>query len=52
MAKSINFGLNYGLGALTLKEKLKMDIGVDISEEESQNMKATFQAIYPKDIDK
>jgi DNA polymerase-1 len=48
MAKAINFGLNYGLGALTLKENLKMNIGVDISEEEAQNMKATFQSMYPK----
>ena len=48
MAKSINFGLNYGLGASTLREKLKMDIGLDISETEAQNMKTTFQGIYPK----
>jgi len=48
MAKAINFGLNYGLGALTLKENLKIAIDEDISEEEAQNMKATFQNMYPK----
>lgn len=47
MAKSINFGLNYGMGAATLKEKLKMDVGIDLSVDEAQRLKDVFQEMYP-----
>lgn len=51
MAKSINFGLNYGMGAATLKERLKMDANVDVTEEEAQRLKTVFQEMYPKVTD-
>lgn len=47
IAKSINFGLNYGMGASGLKDKLKIDVGVDVTEEEAQRLKNVFQKLYP-----
>jgi DNA polymerase I-like protein with 3'-5' exonuclease and polymerase domains len=34
IAKSVNFGLNYGMGKRSLKEKLKLETGIDYSEGE------------------
>lgn len=48
MAKSINFGLNYGMGAGTLKERIKIDVNKDISEEEAQRLRDIFQKMYPR----
>jgi DNA polymerase I-like protein with 3'-5' exonuclease and polymerase domains len=47
IAKSINFGLNYGMGASGLKDKLKIDVGIDVTEEEAQRLKKVFQKLYP-----
>ena len=35
VAKAVNFGLNYGMGKKSLKEKLKLDTGLDFTEEEA-----------------
>ncbi|HOW15052.1 DNA polymerase [Methanosarcina sp.] len=48
MAKSINFGLNYGMGAESLKSKLKEDAGVDVTVDEAERLKKAFQRMYPK----
>lgn len=48
MAKSINFGLNYGMGASTLKERLKIDQNVDVTDEEAQKLIDAFRGMYPE----
>lgn len=47
IAKSINFGLNYGMGASGLKDKLKIDVGIDVTEDEAKRLKDIFQKLYP-----
>jgi DNA polymerase I len=47
IAKAINFGLNYGMGASGLKDKLKIDVGIDVPEEEAKRLKNVFQKLYP-----
>ena len=46
-AKTINFGLNYGMGALSLKESLKMNVDIEVTLDEAQKLKQTFQRLYP-----
>ena len=46
IAKNINFGLNYGMGAPSLKESLKMNVDIEVTLEEAQKLKLTFQRLY------
>lgn len=48
VAKSVNFGLNYGMGRASLKNKLKLDTGQDFTEEEAGNFIEDFRKLYPK----
>ncbi|MHC1757038.1 MAG: DNA polymerase [Methanosarcina sp.] len=48
MAKSINFGLNYGMWAPGLKSKLKADVGRDVTVKEAEKFIKDFQALYPE----
>lgn len=48
VAKSVNFGLNYGMGKRTLKSKLKLDTGFDFTEEESGKFIKEFRKLYPQ----
>ena len=41
IAKSVNFGLNYGMGKRSLKEKLKLETGIDYTEDEVQSLSKT-----------
>ena len=47
IAKNINFGLNYGMGAQSLKESLKMNVDIEVTLDEAQKLKQTFQRLYP-----
>ena len=47
IAKTINFGLNYGMGAQALKESLKINVDIEVTLEEAQKLKQTFQRLYP-----
>jgi DNA polymerase I-like protein with 3'-5' exonuclease and polymerase domains len=47
IAKTINFGLNYGMGAQALKESLKINADIEVTLEEAQKLKQTFQRLYP-----
>lgn len=47
IAKSINFGLNYGMWKQGLKNKLKTDVGIDVTEKEAEEFIRAFQALYP-----
>ena len=46
IAKSINFGLNYGMGKRSLTEKLKLETGVDYSEDEVGRLVDDFKSLY------
>ncbi len=48
VAKSVNFGLNYGMGKRTLKGKLKLDTGLDFTEEEAGKFIKEFRKLYPQ----
>ena len=47
IAKSVNFGLNYGMGKRSLKEKLKLETGVDYTEGEVEKFIEDFKKLYP-----
>jgi uracil-DNA glycosylase family 4 len=47
-AKSVNFGFLYGMGWKKFRIYAKTNYGVDFTEEESQEMRATFFRLYPK----
>ena len=46
IAKSINFGLNYGMGKRSLTEKLKLETGIDYSEDEVGRLVDDFKCLY------
>jgi DNA polymerase I-like protein with 3'-5' exonuclease and polymerase domains len=46
-AKSVNFGLNYGMGKRSLKEKLKLETGIDYTENEVAKFIEDFKNLYP-----
>ncbi|HEY5499868.1 MAG TPA: DNA polymerase [Bacteroidales bacterium] len=48
VAKSVNFGLNYGMGKTRLKGKLKLDTGQDFTEEEAAKFIQDFRELYPE----
>jgi len=48
VAKSVNFGLNYGMGKRSLRDKLKLDTGQDFTEEEAGKFIEDFRRLYPK----
>src|SRR5665647_518546 len=47
IAKSINFGLNYGLGKKSLSEKLKLETGIAYTEDEAAKFIKDFRRLYP-----
>jgi DNA polymerase I len=47
VAKSVNFGLNYGMGKKGLKDKLKLDTGQDFTEEQAAKFIRDFRKLYP-----
>jgi len=47
LAKPVNFGLNYGLGASALRRKAKTDYGLDLSQEDAERYRQAFFAAYP-----
>lgn len=47
MAKSVNFGLNYGMWANGLVKRLKADANVNVTPEEAQIYAEGFQKMYP-----
>jgi DNA polymerase I-like protein with 3'-5' exonuclease and polymerase domains len=48
MAKSVNFGLNYGMWANGLVKRLKAEANVDITPEEAKSYAEGFQKMYPE----
>jgi len=46
VAKSINFGLNYGMGKRSLTEKLKLETGIDYTEDEVGRLVEDFKSLY------
>lgn len=48
IAKSINFGLNYGMWSQGLKSKLKADVGLDVTVKEAEKFIKDFQVLYPE----
>src|SRR5262249_28059570 len=48
VAKSVNFGLIYGMSAPTLRSKVWDEADVDISLEEAEAFCATFFQMYPR----
>ena len=47
MAKSVNFGLNYGMWANGLVKRLKADANVEVTPEDAQIYAEGFQKMYP-----
>lgn len=47
IAKSINFGLNYGMWSAGLKSKLKADVGLEVTLKDAEKFIRDFQALYP-----
>jgi DNA polymerase-1 len=47
LAKPINFGLIYGLGADALRRKVKADAGIDLSAAEAERYRRAFFQTYP-----
>lgn len=47
IAKSINFGLNYGMWTGGLKAAIKNNVGADITLEEAKQFINSFQELYP-----
>ena len=47
LAKAINFGLLYGMGAETFQLYAKANYGVDLTLEQAQQYRAAFFAAYP-----
>jgi len=48
MAKSVNFGLNYGMWANGLVKRLKAEANVDVTPEEAKSYAEGFQRMYPE----
>jgi len=46
IAKSINFGLNYDMGRRSLTEKLKLETGIDYTEDEVGRLIEDFKSLY------
>ncbi len=47
IAKSVNFGLNYGMGKRSLKDKLKLETSIDYTEDEVAKLIEDFKNLYP-----
>jgi DNA polymerase-1 len=47
LAKPVNFGLIYGLGAASLCRKAKTDYDLDLSEDDARRYRRAFFAAYP-----
>lgn len=47
IAKTINFGIIYGLGANSLQRRLKTDSGIEISEDEAKSIISGYHKAYP-----
>ncbi len=47
LAKALNFGLVYGMGARTLREYARTGYGVDLTETEAKRFRERFFAAYP-----
>ena len=47
IAKTINFGLNYGMWAPGLKTDLKTKVGIDVTVQEAEAFIRDFQKLYP-----
>lgn len=48
IAKSVNFGLNYGMLGGGLIRKVKADVGEDITKAQARQYIKTFQKLYPE----
>lgn len=48
IAKTVNFGLNYGMGKNGLQIKLRNDAGTEVSLEEAEQFIKDFRAAYPE----
>lgn len=48
IAKTVNFGLNYGMGAEGLKTDLKTKVGIDATLQEVTAFINNFQRLYPE----
>lgn len=47
IAKTINFGIVYGLGASALQRRLKTDSKIEISEQEAKSIISGYHTAYP-----
>jgi DNA polymerase-1 len=47
LAKALNFGLLYGMGAQRLRDHAKTQYGVELAEEEASDYRAAFFRTYP-----
>jgi DNA polymerase I-like protein with 3'-5' exonuclease and polymerase domains len=47
LAKALNFGLLYGMGAPRFRETTKADYGLDLTEEQAKDYRAAFFRAYP-----
>lgn len=47
LAKAVNFGLIYGMGAQKLQQYARQSYGVELSLEDAARFRATFFALYP-----
>jgi DNA polymerase-1 len=47
LAKALNFGLVYGMGATRLREYARASYGVDLTEADAQRFRERFFAAYP-----
>lgn len=47
MAKPVNFGMIYGLGAASLKAKAKAEYGLDVTEADARKYRDAFFRAYP-----
>jgi DNA polymerase I-like protein with 3'-5' exonuclease and polymerase domains len=47
IAKAVNFGLIFGLGAEGLRKQAKKDYGIDLTLEEARRYRAAFFSAYP-----
>ena len=48
IAKTVNFGLIYGLGAESLQKKVYDEARITITTEEAEDFRQTFFALYPR----
>src|SRR5262249_26688529 len=47
LAKALNFGLLYGMGAAGFQRYAKSNYGVDLTEEQARQYRSAFFAAYP-----